>query len=142
MPGCSSFLCSGREGTLLCSKCKEGVPPTVYCSPECQREDWKFHKQFCGKQAYVFFVELMGSSDPPITRTVAVPAWFTFQQLHFTLQYIFGPWQNCHLPYIPIYYKCNAERWANILHQPTGASSRDFACRKILRSALGRTSVR
>ena len=30
-------------------------------------------------------------------RKVAVPSWYTFKQFHFVLQYIFGPWQNCHL---------------------------------------------
>lgn len=45
----------------------------------------------------MFDVELLGSSNPKITRKVAVPSWWTFKQFHFVLQYIFLPWKNCHL---------------------------------------------
>ncbi|KIJ29716.1 hypothetical protein M422DRAFT_268844 [Sphaerobolus stellatus SS14] len=93
---CADMLCH-RNGVLKCSRCKGADPETFYCSPECQKSDWRWHKKFCGKQAYVFDVELLGSSNPKITRKVAVPSWYTFKQFHFVLQYIFGPWQNCHL---------------------------------------------
>lgn len=56
-----------------------------------------FHKKFCGKKAYTFKFELLGSSNPKITRIVDVPAWYTFQELHFVIQYAFGPWQQYHL---------------------------------------------
>lgn len=49
------------------------------------------------RQAYVFHVEILGSSKPKITRKVAIPSWWTFKQFHFALQYIFLPWQNSHL---------------------------------------------
>lgn len=39
----------------------------------------------------------MGSSDPVISRTFDVPSWFTFRQMHYTLQYAMGPWQQTHL---------------------------------------------
>ncbi|KAK7060801.1 hypothetical protein VNI00_000534 [Paramarasmius palmivorus] len=50
-----------------------------------------------GRKSYTFEIDLLGSSNPKITRTVDVPAWFTFQELHFVIQYAFGPWQQCHL---------------------------------------------
>jgi TPR repeat protein len=38
------FNCEGA-GKFKCSKCKK----TLYCSVECQKEDWSFHKLFCNK---------------------------------------------------------------------------------------------
>ena len=35
-------ICS-KEGTLKCSRCKT----KKYCSPECQRIDWRVHKKTC-----------------------------------------------------------------------------------------------
>ncbi|KAG7086760.1 hypothetical protein E1B28_002692 [Marasmius oreades] len=93
---CQNFGC-GNEGTKICTRCKEASPRTMYCSELCQQQDWKFHKKFCGKKAYTFEIELLGSCDPVITRTVDVPAWYTFQWFHFVIQYAFGPWQQCHL---------------------------------------------
>ncbi|KAL0578434.1 hypothetical protein V5O48_003584 [Marasmius crinis-equi] len=61
------------------------------------RNDWPFHKKYCGKKAYTFKIELLGSKNPVIARVVDVPAWFTFQWFHFVIQYAFGPWQQCHL---------------------------------------------
>ncbi|KAF8649267.1 hypothetical protein AX16_005919 [Volvariella volvacea WC 439] len=40
---------------------------------------------------------LVKSSNPVIKRTFDVPSWFTFRQLHYTIQYAMGPWQCCHL---------------------------------------------
>ncbi|EEB98918.1 hypothetical protein MPER_01488 [Moniliophthora perniciosa FA553] len=88
---CRGLLCR-NEGTKACSRCK-----TKYCGVECQTRDWKFHKKFCGKKSYTFKFELLGSSNPKITRIVDVPAWYTFQELHFVIQYAFGPWQQCRL---------------------------------------------
>ncbi|KIY44789.1 hypothetical protein FISHEDRAFT_50671, partial [Fistulina hepatica ATCC 64428] len=48
-------------------------------------------------KAYMFEFELLGSSSPVIKRTVDVPSWYTFQELHYVIQYAFGPWQLCHL---------------------------------------------
>ncbi|KAL1733733.1 MM3350-like domain-containing protein, partial [Schizophyllum commune] len=47
-------------------------------------------------KAYIFDIELDGSRDPVIKRTVEVPASYTFQELHYVLQYAFA-WQNYHL---------------------------------------------
>ncbi|XP_061160493.1 tudor domain-containing protein 1 isoform X1 [Syngnathus typhle] len=33
----------GNQGSLRCSRCKK----TTYCSPVCQTQDWKDHKQIC-----------------------------------------------------------------------------------------------
>ncbi|KAF8586921.1 hypothetical protein K439DRAFT_1631213 [Ramaria rubella] len=96
MARCSNSLCSGREATLFCGGCQDAIPPTGYCSTECQQNDWQVHERICGKRAYVFHVELMYSSGPKITRIVTAPEWFTFQQLHMAIQYTFG-WQNCHI---------------------------------------------
>ena len=40
---------------------------------------------------------LLDSSDPVITRVFDVPVWFSFRQLHYTIQYAMGPWQLTHL---------------------------------------------
>lgn len=49
------------------------------------------------RTAYTFELTLVGSSDPVIERTFDVPAWYTFKQLHYTIQYAMGPWQHTHL---------------------------------------------
>jgi hypothetical protein len=50
LPSCTKIKRTdenGRERPLaLCSRC--GV--AAYCSPECQRADWKEHKKLCGKK--------------------------------------------------------------------------------------------
>ena len=51
---------------------------------------------FSFRKAYIFGIELDGSRDPVIKRTVEVPASYTFQELHYVLQYAFA-WQNYHL---------------------------------------------
>ena len=49
------------------------------------------------RKAYIFDIELDGSRDPVIKRTVdKVLASYTFQELHYVLQYAFA-WQNYHL---------------------------------------------
>ncbi|KAJ7163618.1 MM3350-like domain-containing protein [Mycena crocata] len=93
---CRSMFCN-EEGTMTCTRCKGAKPETRYCGKKCQTDDWKWHKKYCGKQAYTFKIELLGSKDPVITRVVDVPAWYNFQYFHFVLQYAFGPWQQCHL---------------------------------------------
>jgi len=52
---------------------------------------------FTVRKTYTFKIELLGSKDPVITRIVDIPAWYTFEELHFVTQYAFGPWQQCHL---------------------------------------------
>ncbi|KZP18783.1 hypothetical protein FIBSPDRAFT_744914 [Athelia psychrophila] len=94
---CARVACS-NAGTSRCTGCKGAEPETLYCSVECQTRDWKmFHKTFCGKKAYTFELTLIGSSDPVISRTFDVPSWFTFRQMHYTLQYTMGPWMQTHL---------------------------------------------
>jgi hypothetical protein len=44
---------------------------------------------------YQFYIEIDGS-DPMVWRRIAVPAEFTFHQLHMAVQAAFG-WENCHL---------------------------------------------
>ncbi|KAE8896684.1 hypothetical protein PF005_g13615 [Phytophthora fragariae] len=41
---CGADRCS-KNGTLRCSRCKA----QFYCSPECQKADWKLHKVGCTK---------------------------------------------------------------------------------------------
>lgn len=43
-PPCAVEGCTGH-GTKLCSRCGQ----KAYCSPECQRKDWKVHKLTCKK---------------------------------------------------------------------------------------------
>ncbi|KIY67823.1 hypothetical protein CYLTODRAFT_443777 [Cylindrobasidium torrendii FP15055 ss-10] len=93
---CRAFFCE-KEATQACSRCKGGSQRSRYCSVKCQTADWKLHKKYCGKTVYTFKIELLGSRDPVITRVVDVPAWYTFQELHFVIQYAFGPWQQVHL---------------------------------------------
>ncbi|PPQ79279.1 hypothetical protein CVT25_002718, partial [Psilocybe cyanescens] len=38
--------CGEGNPKLVCSKCKIAR----YCSPECQKEDWKYHKTYCGTE--------------------------------------------------------------------------------------------
>ncbi|KZP24118.1 hypothetical protein FIBSPDRAFT_951426 [Athelia psychrophila] len=60
-------------------------------------QDWdSIHKKFCGKKAYTFALTLVDSSDPVISRTFDVPSWFTFRQLHDTVQYAMT-WTDSHL---------------------------------------------
>lgn len=43
-PGrCANCAGSGKPKLLICSKCKK----TRYCTPACQKEDWKRHKREC-----------------------------------------------------------------------------------------------
>jgi hypothetical protein len=42
MPVCALRSCN-RLGTLNCSACRR----EFYCSVECQKKDWKVHKQMC-----------------------------------------------------------------------------------------------
>lgn len=49
------------------------------------------------RTSYKFDIVLCESKNPTITRTVDVPAWWTFRQLHYVLQYSMGPWQCSHL---------------------------------------------
>ncbi|KAF9549273.1 hypothetical protein CPC08DRAFT_715475 [Agrocybe pediades] len=93
---CSALGCQNRA-TSRCTGCRDATPPTIYCSPGCQKRDWVFHKKYCGKKAYTFNMTLVGSSNPVITRSFDVPSWYTFQELHYTLQYAMGPWQCTHL---------------------------------------------
>ncbi|KAL1669420.1 MM3350-like domain-containing protein [Schizophyllum commune] len=53
-------------------------------------------------KAYTFTIELSGSHKPPIKRTVDVPASYTFQELHFVIQYAFG-WQQAHVHMFAFY---------------------------------------
>lgn len=46
---------------------------------------------------YTFELKLLGSSNPAITRVFDVPSWYTFRQLHYTIQYAMGPWDCTHL---------------------------------------------
>ncbi|KAJ8495710.1 hypothetical protein ONZ45_g12733 [Pleurotus djamor] len=41
--------CGEKKPTLTCSKCRY----VRYCSPECQRDDWKYHKSICGMEQYI-----------------------------------------------------------------------------------------
>lgn len=45
---------------------------------------------------YLLQIELMGISDPSVTRTLSVPASTTFYTLHCAIQVAFD-WRNCHL---------------------------------------------
>lgn len=38
--------CGVEKGKFNCSRCKR----TRYCSVECQKEDWKYHKTYCGTE--------------------------------------------------------------------------------------------
>ena len=49
------------------------------------------------RDAYTFDLTLVGTSSPVIKRTFDVPAWYTFRQLHYTLQYAMGPWDCTHM---------------------------------------------
>lgn len=42
---CAREMCFNRIGLKYCQRCKI----VLYCSKECQRSEWSFHKQFCLK---------------------------------------------------------------------------------------------
>lgn len=46
--GSSMSLCNacGESGSLRCGRCKTAM----YCSPDCQKTDWKEHRKSCGGQ--------------------------------------------------------------------------------------------
>ena len=48
-PTCARAFCqrlgSDEKKFLRCSRCRLAF----YCSPECQRADWKYHKMVCGR---------------------------------------------------------------------------------------------
>ncbi|KAF5361590.1 hypothetical protein D9757_011553 [Collybiopsis confluens] len=100
---CRAMLCN-NEGTKACTR-------SLSASAEIGR--------FINPSAeiYTFKIELLGSKDPKIYRIVDVPAWYTFQYLHFVIQYAFGPWQQCHLH--EFYYARNkANRTGTISFDP------------------------
>ncbi|TFK33373.1 hypothetical protein BDQ12DRAFT_691173 [Crucibulum laeve] len=78
--------CRQAPGNLRCTRCRDAIPPTLYCSQRCQKMDWQFHKKYCGKKAYKFTMTLLGTKSPKVTRTFFVPAWWTFRKLHYTIQ--------------------------------------------------------
>jgi hypothetical protein len=39
------FVCNEKTKVLMCSKCRI----MKYCSPQCQKQDWKVHKKWCGR---------------------------------------------------------------------------------------------
>ncbi|KAL8278332.1 hypothetical protein RQP46_009224 [Phenoliferia psychrophenolica] len=81
----------------MVASAQTAAPPVPCHFVGCHIEDWTFHREYCGKQAYTFDILLVGSSNPAISRTVAVPSWWTFKQFHYVMQYSMGPWQNTHL---------------------------------------------
>ena len=46
-PGC--FVCGKLEPVKKCGKCRK----VQYCSPECQKADWKMHKEICNKKTNI-----------------------------------------------------------------------------------------
>lgn len=42
--------CDLPDAIYKCSACKE----VFYCSESCQRNDWKTHKKYCGKESSIF----------------------------------------------------------------------------------------
>ncbi|KAF8987179.1 hypothetical protein BDQ17DRAFT_1548254 [Cyathus striatus] len=66
--------CNQKDGKFRCTRCRDAVPPAMYCSKDCQKTDWQFHKKYCGKYSYTFDLTLVGSSNPPIKRTFDVPS--------------------------------------------------------------------
>jgi len=96
MPGQLCAACSKppTDSYLrICSRCKA----TQYCSTACQGSDWPSHKEHCKRQNYLLHFHLCPEwiSDPPVTRTLSVPAATTFETLHQALQIAFD-WAHSH----------------------------------------------
>ncbi|TRM59472.1 MM3350-like domain-containing protein [Schizophyllum amplum] len=92
---CKAATCS-NAGTIECAGCEGAVPVAKYCSDACRTSDWPSHKKYCGKKAYTLDIRIVGSKKPVIKRIVDVPSWYTFEELHYVIQYAFS-WENCHL---------------------------------------------
>lgn len=59
---CAKFLCCNRINLKYCQGCKI----VFYCSKECQRSEWSFHKGFCSKSLPIRLKMLanLASEDP------------------------------------------------------------------------------
>ena len=87
-------VCSKTDTTLSsCARCKT----TSYCSKGCQAKHWPAHKQDCKRPNYVLRVQLCPGdiTDPPVWRTLSVPADTSFRKLHRALQIAFS-WATTH----------------------------------------------
>jgi hypothetical protein len=86
---------SANPSTKLqaCSRCKSAW----YRNTTCQTTAWPAHKPVCKRPNYILKIALLPShiTNPPVTRTLSVPATLTFAQLHTALQIAFG-WANTH----------------------------------------------
>lgn len=49
------------------------------------------------RYVYTFDLTLVGSTNPVIKRAFDVPSRYTFEMLHYTIQYGIGPWNCAHL---------------------------------------------
>lgn len=97
MPAHTYATCSKPSSTdsslRSCTRCKT----TSYCSTACQTTAWPSHKDHCKRQNCLLHFHLCPEwiSDPPVTRTLSVPAATTFETLHQALQIAFD-WAHSH----------------------------------------------
>ncbi|KAF8960415.1 MM3350-like domain-containing protein [Flammula alnicola] len=100
---CSVPSCDNLAGNFLCPR---GCKAMNYCSAECRDNDCSRHLSFCGCDAYIFDLTLVDSSSPVINRTFEIPSWYTFEQLHWTIQYAMG-WETTHMHEFAFYSRAH-----------------------------------
>ncbi|KAF2277908.1 uncharacterized protein EI97DRAFT_488020 [Westerdykella ornata] len=92
---CGISASSLPEGSNLsqCSRCKSAF----YCNRECQSAAWAEDKPHCKRQNFVLKFHLCPQYivNPPVIRTLSVPATATLETLHKALQIAFG-WAGTH----------------------------------------------
>jgi Plasmid pRiA4b ORF-3-like protein/MYND finger len=91
---CGNPQCNSNSTKVQrCGRCLK----TAYCSRECQTACWPWHKTTCWRQNYVIKFHLAPEhiTNPPVIRTLSIPADTAFYGLHLALQTAFG-WATTH----------------------------------------------
>lgn len=94
MTSAQCSTCSKTDIPLqICSRCRKAS----YCSTNCQSEAWHTHRPDCKRPNYLLKFQIIPEeiNDPPVWRTLSVPATVSFAKLHRALQIAFD-WASTH----------------------------------------------
>ncbi|CAA7268632.1 unnamed protein product [Cyclocybe aegerita] len=87
---CLKPTCNDRISQEWGCRCHRGCGEFLkYCSEACQESDSQRHELLCGLTACAFEIVSVNSSSPS-RRTFEVPSSFTFEELHWAIQYLMG----------------------------------------------------